>query len=167
MRTADAGSRALSVSRKDRGAILPLGRSNQPAFWYSSGSGRFTTSTWFADTLPTWVRQFNERRIPQSYAGHSWTLLAPESQYAERDSVPIESGGTGFVFPHILPTDSTRAATLLVDFPFEFALYLLLVVVIFTGVAAGVIAISRLPRLEHLRERWSRSGPRKSRLSLG
>jgi hypothetical protein len=56
---------------------------------------------------------------------------------------------------------------LLVDFPFEFALYLLVVVIIFTGVAAGVIAISRLPRLERLRERWSRSLPRRSRLGVG
>lgn len=56
---------------------------------------------------------------------------------------------------------------LLVDFPFEFALYLLAVVVIFTGVAAGVIAISRLPRLERLRERWSRSMPRRSRFRIG
>jgi hypothetical protein len=56
---------------------------------------------------------------------------------------------------------------LLVDFPFEFALYLLAVVVIFTGVAAGVIAISRLPRLERLRERWSRGMPRRSRLGVG
>ena len=56
---------------------------------------------------------------------------------------------------------------LLVDFPFEFAVYLLVVVVIFTGVAAGVIAISRIPRFEHLRERWSRNLPRVSRFGLG
>ncbi|HEU4807709.1 MAG TPA: Pr6Pr family membrane protein [Homoserinimonas sp.] len=56
---------------------------------------------------------------------------------------------------------------LLVDFPFEFALYLCFVIVIFTGVAAGVIAISRLPRFEHLRERWSRNRPRRSRFGLG
>ncbi|MHA6668306.1 Pr6Pr family membrane protein [Homoserinimonas sp. A447] len=56
---------------------------------------------------------------------------------------------------------------LLVDFPLEFVLYLLIVVVIFTGVAAGVVAISRLPRLEHLRQRWGRSTPRTSRFGLG
>jgi len=35
VRTRDPGSRALSVSRKDRGAILPLGRARQNVFWYS------------------------------------------------------------------------------------------------------------------------------------
>lgn len=56
---------------------------------------------------------------------------------------------------------------LLVDFPFEFALYLCLVVVIFTGVACGVIAISRMPRFEHLRQRLGRNQPRRARFGPG
>ena len=35
MRYANPASKALSVSRKDRGAILPLGRAKQPIFWYA------------------------------------------------------------------------------------------------------------------------------------
>jgi predicted AlkP superfamily pyrophosphatase or phosphodiesterase len=117
MRVANARSRALSVSRKDRGAILPLGRAKQAVFWYPSD--RFTTSTYYADTLPTWVERFNARRIPQSYAGKSWTLLLPESEYAEVDSVPYEGGppGQNVVFPHVAPADSTMAARLLPNFP--------------------------------------------------
>lgn len=44
----------------------------------------------------------------------------------------------------------------LVQFPFEFGLYLLAIIAIFTAVTALVIAISRLPRLEHVRERFAR-----------
>ena len=69
----DPRSRALSVSRKDRGAILPMGRAKQSVFWYAS-DGRFTTSTYYADTLPTWLQKFNDRKIPASYAGKLWTL---------------------------------------------------------------------------------------------
>jgi hypothetical protein len=36
LRSADPRTRALSVSRKDRGAILPLGRAKQPVFWYAA-----------------------------------------------------------------------------------------------------------------------------------
>src|SRR5688572_14288399 len=50
-------SRALSVSRKARSAILPVGRAPAEVFWYAS-DGRFTTSTWYSDTLPTWVNDF-------------------------------------------------------------------------------------------------------------
>jgi hypothetical protein len=51
----------------------------------------------------------------------------------------------------------------LVEFPFEFGLYIIIVIVIFTAVAAGVIAISRLPRFEHARERLGRDWPRPRR----
>jgi hypothetical protein len=116
MRVADPRSRALSVSRKDRGAILPLGRAHQSVYWYAN-DGRFTTSTYYADTLPTWVQRFNARKLPQQYAGKSWTLLLPESAYPERDSVPIESGARDFVFPHVMSSDSATAASLLIAFP--------------------------------------------------
>jgi arylsulfatase A-like enzyme len=104
------------VSRKDRGAILPLGRAKQPAFWYP-GTGNFTTSTYYADTLPTWVQRFNARRLPQSYAGKSWTLLLPESAYPEPDSVAVESGGQGYTFPHVMPNDTAAAARSFAEFP--------------------------------------------------
>ena len=64
----DPRARALSVSRKDRGAILPVARNKQSVFWYA-GTGNFSTSTYYADTLPTWVGQFNARRIPAQSAG--------------------------------------------------------------------------------------------------
>ena len=44
LRVKDPRCRALSVSRKDRGAILPLGRAKQEVYWYAADEGRFTTS---------------------------------------------------------------------------------------------------------------------------
>jgi hypothetical protein len=44
----------------------------------------------------------------------------------------------------------------IVEIPFEFGLYLLAIVAVFTVTTALLLAISRLPRLEHLRERWAR-----------
>jgi predicted AlkP superfamily pyrophosphatase or phosphodiesterase len=111
----DRRSRALSVSRKDRGAILTIGRSKQDVYWYS-GTGNFTTSTFYRDTLPTWVTEFNAQRIPQSYAGKQWTLSRPLSTYPEPDTVPEENSGRSF-FPFQLPTDSTRAAAAFASFP--------------------------------------------------
>jgi len=116
MRVADPRSRALSISRKDRGAILPLGRAHQPAFWYP-GDGRFTTSDYYADTLPTWLQEFNARRLPQSHAGRAWTLLLPESAYVEPDSGILENRGQDFLFPHVLSADTARAVSSIVAFP--------------------------------------------------
>lgn len=117
LRVKDPRTRALSVSRKDRGAILPLGRAHQTVLWYAS-NGAFTTSSYYADTLPAWVRDFNARRLPQAQAGRAWTLLLPESAYPERDDVRAESEGQGYTFPHRVPADSARAARTLADYPF-------------------------------------------------
>jgi predicted AlkP superfamily pyrophosphatase or phosphodiesterase len=118
MRSQDPRSRALSISRKDRGAILPLGRAKQSAFWYATSNGEFTTSRYYGDTLPTWIRRVNARRVPQRLAGQSWTLLLPASQYPEPDSVAQESGGRDFTFPHTLSNDTVRAAAELTATPF-------------------------------------------------
>ena len=117
LRAANARTRTLSVSMKDRGAILPIGRSKSDVYWYSA-DGRFTTSTYYRDALPTWVNGFNDRQLPQSYAGKSWTLLLPDSAYAEKDSVPVEGGGVDVVFPHRLPSDRIDAGSLVRATPF-------------------------------------------------
>jgi len=117
LHAADSGSRALSVSRKDRGAILPLGTAHQAVFWYATASGIFTTSRYYADSLPAWVRAFNAQRLPFRMAGHRWTLALPDSAYREPDSVPWENGGHGFTFPYTLSADSLKAAQQLPGYP--------------------------------------------------
>jgi predicted AlkP superfamily pyrophosphatase or phosphodiesterase len=116
IRTKDSTARALSVSRKDRGAILPLGRAKQHVYWYS-GDGRFTTSRYYADTLPTWVQQFNARDFMSRYRGKEWTLLLDASAYNEPDSVRLENRGRDFVFPHRLSNETRQAGIDFEEFP--------------------------------------------------
>jgi hypothetical protein len=72
---AAAAPRAVGVSFKDRSAILPVGRSADAAYWLDTPSGEFVSSTYYFDALPAWVRQFNEQKIGQTYAGHSWPFM--------------------------------------------------------------------------------------------
>jgi predicted AlkP superfamily pyrophosphatase or phosphodiesterase len=116
MRTADPRARALSVSRKDRAAILPIGRAHQLAIWYA-GNGWFTTSRYYADTLPYWLTAFNAQRIPAMFTGQSWTPLLEAAAYPEPDSVPVEGGGKDFVFPHRFPTDTSAMLKALPRYP--------------------------------------------------
>jgi len=115
LKASDPTARVLSVSRKDRGAILPIGQSKQQVFWYQSGL--FTTSRYYADTLPTWVQGFNARRLPFKAANTTWTLLLPDSAYKEPDNEVWENGGAGTVFPHRLPPDSVLAAAAVAGVP--------------------------------------------------
>lgn len=115
MRSADSGLRFLSVSRKDRSAILPIGRSRGPVYWYVDGA--FTTSTWYADQLPAWVTEWNARGGAAKLAGHTWQLLLPDSAYSEVDSQPWEHGGRDLTFPHPLPADSDKVLEGVTDQP--------------------------------------------------
>jgi predicted AlkP superfamily pyrophosphatase or phosphodiesterase len=148
LRLKDPRSRALSVSRKDRGAILPVGRAPQAVFWYAADSGRFTTSTYYHDTLPSWVTRFNARRLPQSFAGKVWTPLLPAREYRERDSVAVESRGQNFAFPHPFPSDSLQAAQALPAYPqmdsvtLAFALDGLTAMQLGSGPQTDVLAVS-------------------------
>src|SRR3989441_2669897 len=115
LKAADSGARALSISGKDRGAILPIGRAKQHVYWYFGGY--FTTSRYYADSLPTWVRVFNGQRVPFRAAATQWTLFLPERDYPEPDSVAYENQGRDVVFPHRLPMDSGQAALAFVATP--------------------------------------------------
>lgn len=110
IRAKDSTARALSVSMKDRAAILPIGRSKQDVYWYSV-TGNFTTSRYYRDSLPDWVREFNARRIPHSYAGKEWNLLRDSSAYPEPDDVRWENGGRGTTFPHGVGEDTVQATS--------------------------------------------------------
>lgn len=100
--TRDPNARVLSVSRKDRGAILPIGRGKGDIYWFAGG--KFTTSRYYADSLPSWVDAFDAAIPYDRLAGMKWNLLLPESSYSEPDSVRAENNGADFVFPHVLPT---------------------------------------------------------------
>ena len=117
MRAGDSASRVLSVSRKDRGAILPVGRSRGDVFWYAGGI--FTTSAWYrADTLPGWVREWNAAVRCRKVAGWTWNLLLTDpAAYPEPDSIAAENGGRDIAFPHQLTPNIDAAAVVLPNYP--------------------------------------------------
>ena len=96
-------SKVFAVSVKDRGAVSLAGHAGK-AFWFSKASGEFVTSDYYYDAYPDWVNAWNERRPPQAYAGKSWELMAPSSEYlfGESDDRDYETNFPGFgrTFPH-------------------------------------------------------------------
>jgi hypothetical protein len=147
IRAAYPSARGLSVSRKDRGAILAIGRAREAVYWFAP-EGRFTTSTYYADSLPAWVAAFNARSLPERMAGRVWTPLLPESAYVEEDAQPFEAGGQGFAFPHVMPDDPVQAARELLDWPWmddvtlAFALAGVEALALGTGPGLDVLAVS-------------------------
>lgn len=159
MRARNPDARSLSVSRKDRGAILPLGRAGRDVYWYTT-TGRMSTSTWYRDTLPSWVQAFNARRIPHNHAGSEWTLLLPAAAYAEPDSVAEEAaGGSDYMFPHRLTEDTARVGAAFAGVPamdemlLQFALAGLEAMALGTGDRTDLLAVS-LSTTDAVGHRW-------------
>jgi len=85
LRRADARSKVVGISGKDRGAILPAGRSGT-AYMYMGDSGRFASSTYYMKDHPAWVKAFNAAKPADRYFKATWAPLLSESAYAQ--SVP-------------------------------------------------------------------------------
>jgi predicted AlkP superfamily pyrophosphatase or phosphodiesterase len=96
-------AKVIGVSVKDRGAISMAGHSGT-AYWFSKASGDFVSSDYYMDEYPDWVSSWNERDLPQRYAGAQWQLLHKQNSYMFGDSDnrnwETDVGGFGRVFPH-------------------------------------------------------------------
>jgi predicted AlkP superfamily pyrophosphatase or phosphodiesterase len=94
--------RAFGLSLKDRGALLPMGRTPDAAYWFN---GQFLTSTYYRETIPAWVSDFNKSGMAESYFGKDWLHFRKDVDYdkwAGPDNAPGEGKGVlqGGQFPH-------------------------------------------------------------------
>ncbi len=116
LKKAVPGAKVISVSIKDRSAVLPGGHLADGAFWYNYNSGNFITSTWYMEELPSWLKAFNKKNLPQKYSQKIWRPLLPLEEYTESniDSSPYEaafSGEAAPVFPHEMNGSLERIIT--------------------------------------------------------
>lgn len=96
-------AKIFGVSVKDRGAVPMAGHAGK-AFWFSKAKGEFVTSTYYYDTYPEWVKEWNGKKLPLAYADTNWDLMHDKSTYTygDFDDMPWETNlpGFGVVFPH-------------------------------------------------------------------
>jgi predicted AlkP superfamily pyrophosphatase or phosphodiesterase len=117
-------AKVISISIKDRASILPGGHSADEAFWYSNKTGNFITSTYYLNKLPNWVKDFNQKKLPDSFASQRWNLSLPDSDYqvslpdeAMYESDVFNEGRTSF--PHSLKNvDRESKYSALIKTPF-------------------------------------------------
>ena len=64
----DGQSKIFAISGKDRSAVAMAGKSGT-AYWYSTDSGDFQTSTYYMSAYPDWVSDWNARRQAQQLDG--------------------------------------------------------------------------------------------------
>ena len=87
LRRTHPAARVIGISGKDRGAILPAGKTGT-AYMYMAGSGTCASSTYYMKEHPAWVKAFNAAKPADRYFKTTWTLLLAEAAYAR--SIPDE-----------------------------------------------------------------------------
>lgn len=97
-------SKVVGVAIKDRGAILPAGHSANAAYWYDNSVGNWISSSYYMQTLPGWVENFNKLGLPDSYYDKGWSLLYDTSSYIQstNDNKAYEAKPFGNGFPYDL-----------------------------------------------------------------
>jgi predicted AlkP superfamily pyrophosphatase or phosphodiesterase len=95
--------KSVALSGKGRASIAMAGRLGD-AWWFHESVGKFVTGTWYKKEFPTWVKAFNDKRLPDGYHGKKWELLGPTKDYLGDDDRPFESDWYGMAktFPHPL-----------------------------------------------------------------
>jgi len=78
--------KTIGISIKDRGAILPAGHTANAAYWFDGGkNGDFITSSFYMNSLPKWVVNFNKSNTVESYL-KVWNTLYDINTYTESGS---------------------------------------------------------------------------------
>jgi len=96
-------SKVVSVSLKARAAVVSGGKTPTFVGWYDPNLAGFTTSEFYADSMPDWLTAWNTKN-PMKERLQTWTAESP-ALYKElfgADDAPGESDwhGLGTTFPH-------------------------------------------------------------------
>ncbi len=95
-------SKVIGIAIKDRGGILAAGHSADASYWYDSKTGNWITSTYYMNDLPTWVKNFNNKKLVDNFYKQGWTTLYPLNTYIQStsDIKPYELNPLGKSFPY-------------------------------------------------------------------
>ncbi len=105
LKALDPLSKGVAISSKDRAAIGMSGQHPELALWWDRAQGGFISSTWYAQSLPTWVLEFDAQWLAsfKSVWGAGWHALegvALEGTDTAPDDSPGEVPWNG---RHVLP----------------------------------------------------------------
>ena len=102
LKQTEPGAKVISISRKDRAAILLGGRKPDAAYWYNPRNGGFTSSSYYLDQLPPWAIEWNNRHEANNFFGRAWDKSRPEEEYfaSREDLFDGEEDAANSNFPH-------------------------------------------------------------------
>lgn len=82
-------SKVIGISLEPASSILSAGHTAHSAYWLDIQNGNFISSSFYLDSLPSWVNEFNNKKIPDTYLDQTWNTIFPVKEYVE--SLPDEN----------------------------------------------------------------------------
>jgi predicted AlkP superfamily pyrophosphatase or phosphodiesterase len=76
-------SKVVGFALKDRGSILPAGHSANAAYWYDNKTGDWITSTYYMNSLPQWMKDFNAKKMTDKFYEQGWNTIYPVNTYQQ------------------------------------------------------------------------------------
>ena len=117
LKLATAGrAKIVTLSLKDRAAILLGGHTQDVCLWFDTEGGRWISSSAYCknNQLPAWVRAENALHLPDKTLGTTWNPSLSPDVLASHSFAPLLAPGTnpsglGAAFPHVVPSEKTAA----------------------------------------------------------
>ncbi|MBA7533797.1 Alkaline phosphatase PafA [subsurface metagenome] len=98
-------SKVIGISLDPAPAIFSAGHTADCAYWFDEKNGTWISSSFYIDSLPQWVNEFNNKKFSDIYLEQEWTTLLPMSDYTASllDNNEYEKGMFGHkLFPYVL-----------------------------------------------------------------
>jgi predicted AlkP superfamily pyrophosphatase or phosphodiesterase len=115
-------AKAFGVGLKENSAILSAGHAADGAYWFDNTTGTWMSSTYYMNTLPVWVNDFNAMKFADSFLNSTWSLLRPPKDYTDclADSNSFEEGFNSVnYFPYDLKKLRSKGV---INFPDDYTL---------------------------------------------
>ena len=106
-------AKIISLSIKDRGAILPGGHLADGAYWYDPSVGKMITSSYYKQALPAWMNDFNMNHSVASIMQSGWSCSVTskpfnndvDSSKYERSIIKGQPPVFPYDFSHLKPEE--------------------------------------------------------------
>ena len=87
-------AKVFGIGMKESPAIFSAGHAADGAYWFDNTTGTWMSSTYYIDSLPVWVNDFNAMSFSETFLNSVWNPFRPLSDYNDclADSNQFEAG---------------------------------------------------------------------------
>ncbi len=86
-------SKIISIALTPNASVLSGGHSANTAYWFNEEEAKWTSSSYYSEALPNWVKKFNKKKLADSYLQKEWLKESNSNcTPARRDTCFYETG---------------------------------------------------------------------------